>query len=300
MKIIDGLEQGSEKWLEFRESHLGASDSAAILGLSPYNSAKGTWQSKTDRSFGVKENYAMREGTRNEIIIRERYEEFVGLKYTTPTAEHGDYPFISASCDGYNADTGKIIEIKHSQHSKLSDVIRTDCIDIFKKAYPHYFSQCQHLMLVFGASKCPVVTVSPDDELLYTKIKRDDEFIEGTLLPGLIDFWNDYVLKDVEPPLGELDILYVDTQEGCELAMEWLVVNKELKALQAREKKLRAEICDIGDDGDFNLSGLVKVTRVQKAGSVDTKKLYDAYDIKKEDLEKYRKEQIGYYQIRKI
>jgi putative phage-type endonuclease len=300
MKIVKGLIQGTYEWLKFRESHCGASNSAAILGVNQYQSAMDVWEDKTNRSFPESMNENMRAGVNAEPGIRAKWEFQTGKTYDTPTAEHNDYSFLSASFDGYCHEDGSIIEIKASRYPKLANCIKRQDVEYFKEIYPHYHVQCQHLMLISDAQECPVVTISLEGELLSITIPRDNEFIDKVLLPELIAFWNSYVLADVEPPLQKKDILYIDDDSAIKEAEELIALGETIKSLQECEKDLKKRIADRGDDGNFQVGSILVVTRINRKGSVDTKKLYESYNITENVLKKFRKSEIGFWQFKAI
>lgn len=260
MKIVEGLVQGSEAWHKFRETHLGASNSAPILGMSQYQTAVDIFNDKTSRNFPVQMNDAMRAGVEMEPKIREAWEFMTGMKFETPTAEHDDYPFISASFDGYHAATNSIIEIKHSLYPKLVNCIGKQDLGHFKEVYPSYFVQCQHQMFVSGSKECTLVTMDKELYLLSLVIPRDDEFINDTLIPTVVNFWNNHVLTDIAPETTEDDFVYIDNPEALELAetlAEALQTAKNAKDVAVQAKK---ELIELTDDGN-SIIGPIKLTK---------------------------------------
>lgn len=295
MKIIENLVQGSDDWKAFRESHLGASESAAILGLSPYSSSKDIWEMKTGRSFGVMENDAMRLGTSMEPEIREEWEMIQGKNFTTPTATHDDYPFISASLDGFHAPTNEIIEVKFSKYPKMSNCIAKNDVEHLKELYPQYWVQVNQQMFVSGAKECTILTLSPIGDLVHMVVPRDDEFIDKTLVPGLVDFWR-MVTEDTPPPLTNLDYTHIDSSEATAMAQKWIVLNDKIKDLQKEEKAIRSSLIDLGDDGNLIVGNLLKMSRCNTKRT-DFKAACEASGI---DTSKYTKEGVGYYRFTPI
>ena len=72
------LVQGSPEWLAYRRTMRNASESAAVLGLSPWSTPYQLWLAKTGRSE-VKVTAPMRRGTELEPAARLAYEEQTGL-----------------------------------------------------------------------------------------------------------------------------------------------------------------------------------------------------------------------------
>ena len=72
---IQSFEQGSDPWLAARQRRLGASEVAAIAGLSKYQTA----QQLLDAKLGQpqKQTAAMRRGQRVEVALIEEYKQYV-------------------------------------------------------------------------------------------------------------------------------------------------------------------------------------------------------------------------------
>jgi len=295
MKIIDGLIQGSDAWHNFRETHIGASNSAAILGMSPYQTAIEVFNEKTSRSFGVAENDNMRLGTAMEPKIREAWEMLTGKKFETPTVEHTEYPFISASFDGWHELTNSVIECKYSRYPKLVNCLLKQDVEHFKEVYPQYHVQCQHLMFVSGATECTLITLDPANEIVSLVIPRDDQFITEILFPGIKSFWEDRVMKDVPPPPPEDSHIVVDDLQALTIADQLQDLLTEEKDLKERKEVLRTRLFEFGDDGNF-IVGKLRMTRTSRT-TVDYKKACADAGI---DLAPYTKEGIGYYTIKQI
>ena len=72
------LTQGSPEWLAYRLTKRNASESAAVLGLSPWTTPYQLWLQKTGRSVQAV-SPAMQRGTDLEPAARLAYENQTGL-----------------------------------------------------------------------------------------------------------------------------------------------------------------------------------------------------------------------------
>lgn len=200
MRVIDNLVQKSKDWLAFRKTHLGASSSAAILGLSIYETKLEFWEKMTDRSFDVfKGNKFTDYGESMEPIIKTSYEAFKGLKFTNPTCTSDEHEFISASLDGWNNESKSLVEFKASMFPKLENCLKLNSVDEIKSIYNHYWVQVQHQMFIAKVDSCDLATLDSNKELVIVEIPRDDCFIDKTLVPGLVEFWEENIIKDKKP-----------------------------------------------------------------------------------------------------
>ena len=139
------LPQGSPEWLAYRLAKFNASESATVLGVSPWQTPYQLWLQKTGRSEGGKANQAMLRGTELEPAARAAYEEHTGLVMQPLVLEAGRY---SASLDGMTLDGDLVLEIKCPLRGTRSDLWQ----DVAAGAVPeHYLVQVQHQLMVSGA-----------------------------------------------------------------------------------------------------------------------------------------------------
>ena len=143
------LVQGSKEWNEFRANHFGASEAAAMLGLSKQLSRndlllyKKTGKSK-EYSDWVQENI-LDYGHEVEALARELLESELGDELYPVTCSDG--MMLSASCDGLTIDGH--IAFEHKQYNaELADFI------VANGTLPDtHMPQCQQILLVTGAEK---------------------------------------------------------------------------------------------------------------------------------------------------
>jgi len=143
------LVQGSKEWHEFRAKHFGASEAAAMLGLSKHLSRndlllyKKTGKSKEYGDW-VQAN-VFDYGHEVEAMAREILESELGDELYPVTCSDG--LMLSASCDGLTIDGH--IAFEHKQYNaNLADFV-----------FEHgtlpdtHMPQCQQILLVTGAQK---------------------------------------------------------------------------------------------------------------------------------------------------
>lgn len=183
MKIIN-LEQRSEKWFDFRRRHLGASDTPAIMGVSPWKTKEYVWMEKV---FDIRQdiNPHMQRGIDLEPMARDLFVKQTGIEVSSLVAEDETYPFLSASFDGISLDHKIVVEIKCP--SSIEGV----------KKYPHiYIPQMQKQMYI--ADICEMyyfaylVKEKPYFNLI--KIQRNQDLIDK-IIECEIEFWE--TIKDL-------------------------------------------------------------------------------------------------------
>lgn len=201
-----------EEWLKERKYGIGGSDAAAILGKNNWKSNVELWEEKTGRRTppDISDKPCVRYGIEAEDLIRKlfalNYPEYEVQHQENTIIKHPKYPFLLASLDGtlIDKETGEmgVLEIKTSeivrsmQHEKWKD----------KNIPDNYYCQVLHYLNVTGYSFVKLVAELKYDQdyqirKTYTILK--DEVLEDikTLQEAEIEFWNEYVVKDIRPKL---------------------------------------------------------------------------------------------------
>lgn len=201
MKIIK-LIQGSPEWLAYRLTMRNASESAAVLGASPWTTPYQLWLLKTGRAV-TPVTSAMRHGTDTEPVARAAYEAQTGNVMQPLVLEHNGY---SASLDGITFDHDLILEIKCPVRGTRSDLWQ----DLAAGAVPeHYGIQVQHQMMVGDTPRCHLWVFDGQRGLLH-EIPRD-EAVMGRIRAGW-DAFQVFMDTDTPPPLTDADtVLRSDT-----------------------------------------------------------------------------------------
>jgi len=184
MQIHD-LVQGSPEWLQYRQEKFGASEAAAMLGISPlvkrnellHMKATGTAQEFSD---WVQINI-LDHGHEVEAMARPLVEELISDELYPVTCSDG---YLSASCDGLTL--AEDIAFEHKQWNRaLADAIAAGTLP------DEYMPQCQQIMMVTGCSK--VIFVCSDgtlDNFVYLWVLPDASW-QGRIRAGWIQFGAD-------------------------------------------------------------------------------------------------------------
>ena len=196
MKTHD-LVQGSPEWDAFRLEHHGASEAAAMLGLSPYMTRTELLKMKKlgmPREFSkfVQERVLDR-GHATEALARPIVESMVGQELYPVTGSLGK---LSASCDGLALDDSVAME-----HKQFSDELFA-AVDA-GHVPEHHMPQCQQVLMVTGAAKLLfVVSDGTGDRMTYAEVFPDQAWFQR-LRDGWAQFDRDlasYVLPEAAAP----------------------------------------------------------------------------------------------------
>ena len=180
------------RWQEERRLSVGASEVAAVMGLSRYGTALDVYKAKVgvDREFDPLLSFV---GHESEPIIHKWVERFSNLPVTLEPGFMGrsiSHPYLHATFDRISRDPFTTWQFKtahqHTGHH-WDEGIPTD-IRV----------QVQAEMFVAGTDRAAVVVWIGGREFRLIWEARDDLFIQGQMLPAVTAFWAGVQLG--EPP----------------------------------------------------------------------------------------------------
>ena len=116
MNALFKLVQGSAAWHEHRAKYRNASETAAVMGASPWMTPHELWLIKTGRKV-VEETAPMRHGSQMEPAARAAFEEATGLIMQPQVVVDGMY---SASLDGIVLNGASYVHIGEDGSGNLA------------------------------------------------------------------------------------------------------------------------------------------------------------------------------------
>ncbi|NVO06890.1 MAG: YqaJ viral recombinase family protein [Rhodoferax sp.] len=257
MSTIIQLTQGSKEWLEYRLKMRNASESAAVLGLSPWMTPYQLWLLKTGRA-STKTTAAMQHGTDLEPAARAAYEDKTGNIMQPLVMQDGAY---SASLDGMDLDGQLIVEIKCPYKGKASTLFE----DAILGLYPVYYGvQIQHQLMVSGAQTAHLWIYAEGDGLLLP-VDRDQEVMDR-IRQGWEQFQG-YLDSDTPPPLAEADTVIREDDVWSAAAKAYSEAKVAADKADAVLAQAKAELVAMAQHPKESGAG-VSVTRFWKQGAV--------------------------------
>jgi predicted phage-related endonuclease len=321
---IHDLEQGSQKWLEFRLNHNGSSEIAAAMGLSPDMTrremlkVKSTGLSKEFSDYVQK--YILDKGHEIEAKTRDIIEKQFGIELYPTVASKGN---ISASADGITFENDLAWECK--SYNKVDfDLVMAGELP------PKHMPQCQQVMGVFGIKRL-LFTISDGvnntaslyvdfDEDYWDKIKEtwaqfdEDKKVfkaeaskalpvanevigfpaityklNGTLIVSDLSFYKDQAVSLKErylvPPRKDQDFADRHAQ------------NKEIKEAEERIQAVRKNVTGEFSDLSAFIKSLDEIeTILRSTRLIGEKQVKEGKDqIKLELVSKYRADWLKFY-----
>lgn len=262
MSTIIQLVQGSSDWLAYRLGMRNASETAAVLGLSPWLTPYQLWLLKTGRKQQAVTS-AMQHGTDLEPAARTAYEVQTGHVMQPLVLQDGPY---SASLDGMTLEGDLIVEIKCPVRGTRSDLWQ----DVAAGQVPeHYLVQVQHQLMVSGAT-LGHVWVFDGAQGLLCPIERNEEAMLR-IRQGWEQFQT-HLDTDTPPPLTDADTVLREDADWSLAALAFAEAKRVADMADEALAQAREALVSLAGHPREQGSG-VTVTRYWKAGSVDYKKI---------------------------
>lgn len=271
MTVIE-LEQGSQTWLDWRMNRRMASETPAVTRRSPYQNWEGLRNVK--RGQQTKQTAAMAHGHANEHAVRLWAASETGMLFVPVCVEDGDY---AASLDGLEGRA--IVEIKAPYKGKQSDTWKLAEQGLIR---PDYDDQVIHQLAVSGADVCYFTVYDAESKRGIILERRFDADLWAKLQKQWDEFWTWHMTDDPDPAKN----VRTDS-DWAQFAAIYTAAKRQADHFAKLADMARADL--IGLAGDESAEGYgVKVSRFEKAGSVDYKKALATIDPSA-DLSMFRK-----------
>lgn len=167
-KVIE-LEQGTQQWLNWRHSGIGASDASTIMGENRFKSPDELLYEKKHK-IDAKPNEKMRKGTALEPRARSLYQEHTKKTVKPTCIQSNSHSWLIASLDGISSDFRSLVEIKCGE-SAYRQAARGVVPD-------YYFGQLQHQLMVTGLKSLDYWSYWPGKRGILIEVKRDNAYIK--------------------------------------------------------------------------------------------------------------------------
>lgn len=196
----------TEEQMEIRQHGIGASEIAAVCGISPWASPLDVWMRKATPNRpplidGNIDSMAIRIGNTLEEPLRAMYARETGLEEKhifkpTKTSAHTDYPFILATPDGLINDDNYRCKFRGLEIKNVGGRMAS----AWENGVPDYVElQCRQNMAVLDLDRWDVAALIGGSDFQIHTIERDLE-LEQTMIEAAKFFWENYVLTDTPPP----------------------------------------------------------------------------------------------------
>jgi putative phage-type endonuclease len=283
-------EQTRDEWVQERTRSIGASNVAAMLGVSPWCTELELARIKRG-DFIVGETRAMERGTRMEPLIRAWAEEDTDCRiYTVPwLMQNPRVPVLTANLDGLGVlDDGRpfVCELKDSSYGMdVYEHIAREGVpprESVGSAPYQYWLQVQSQMAIAGVDFA-LFGVAVGSELhtyWWNAHPETQQYIEAVAA----EWWDRHIVQGIDPQARGADIALLRSmcppEEGAEpvdlsdneealaaldafeaARAERLALEKDIKEIKERENDARAKLEQMMGDAPVALLGEREATR---------------------------------------
>ena len=276
MSTILKLDQGTPEWLAHRLKYRNASETPAVLGVSPWTTPYQLWLERTGRAQ-VQVNAAMKRGSELEPAARAAYEKLTGFVMEPLVLVEGEY---SASLDGITLAGDLVLEIKCPMRGRSSALWQAAEA---RELPENYFWQVQHQLLVAGAQLAHVFVFDGQEGVLLEQKPQPERW---ETIRRDWDVFMKFIAQDTAPPLSDRDTREREDEAWRSAAEKYLGAKRDADHTAAAAENAKAALVALASHPSESGAG-VSVTRFWKKGAVDYKRVPA---LKGVDLEAYRKE----------
>ena len=233
-----------DEWLKMRGAGIGASEVAAVIGISPWETPFSLWLKKTGQVPPTEENDAMRRGYYLEDAVVQWWMHETGEQVIKASAAdiiyvHPEHPYMLVTPDRIVKGRKKILEVK-STAVNMGDSIPD-----------YYLAQVTYQMYVTGIHNAELIYIQGGLTFGRFIVDYDEEFA-NLIAERVTEFWTENVLGGKEPDAISVSDLAVKIPkstpekaiEADERAIDQLNVLREKKAMY---DALGDEIADLQD-----------------------------------------------------
>jgi hypothetical protein len=224
-------------------------------------------------------------GHETEEEARFAFSKLTGRTPIAICAESEEYPYLSASLDGYDEKYG-IFEAKLVGKKVLDKIIKEDLIP------DHHWDQIQFQLLVTGLGKTQYFARTKDGESVLKTYERDENHILR-LLALALGFQN-RVKNLIEPELSNKDYMIPRDEKIQEAFKRLKVLKSEQDLIKAEIDSLKSLISKNAKHDKLAFEDMI-FYKSKRKGSV---KYREIPELKEVDLEEFRGESVEVWTLK--
>ena len=253
--LVETAGLSEEEWLAYRRKGIGGSDVAALLGISPWRTARDLYFDKLN-IVAVEDNednwVALEMGHLLEPLVAKIFQHRTGYKIyqIKKMFQHPQYSWMLADVDYFvelpDGSTA-ILEIKTTNYNARDNWWLNG-----EETVPVYYeTQGRHYMAVMNVDRCFFCCLygNNEEETIIREIRRDESYEEEMIFLEQY-FWENHVLTRTPPPYTEDGDLVLESvrrhtgsadQDAPVVTLDLSLTAKLMRYLQLQEQKKLTE-----------------------------------------------------------
>lgn len=230
-------QQKRKEWLARRKNGIGASEAAAVLGMSPWGSPVEVWARKMNLMPEMEDTVRLMLGRKFEAAVAETFALMEGVQIEGDGMTSVFHPTLPIFCTpdrfilGPNGKPARGLEVK-TVEPMMAHEWGEEGTDHVPR---HYLIQCVVSMGVCDLPRWDLAAFFSMNDLRRYRIYRDEE-LERNIFEQLDAWWTRHVVGNVEPEL-----------DGTESCGEYLKVKfpKNMREMVAADEATERLIADL-------------------------------------------------------
>ena len=243
------------EWLAYRRKGIGGSDVAALLGVSPWRTARDLFYDKLNivAVEDSEDNWvALEMGHLLEPLVAKIFQHRTGYKVyqVKKMFQHPKYPWMLADVDYFVEvpdGTTAILEIKTTNYNAKDHW----WLDGEETVPVYYEYQGRHYMAVMDVDRCFFCCLygNNEEESIIREIQRNQAYEDEMIFLEQY-FWQNHVLTKMPPPYTEEGNLVIESvrrhtgpanKDAPVVTLDLTLTAKLMRYLQLQEQKKRAD-----------------------------------------------------------
>ena len=297
--------QNGKAWLEWRKNFMGSSDAPIIVGESPWCTPYELWLQKTGKKESeFSGNWATERGHRLEGFVRNKVNTERGMDFSPKTfdeKEYGEHKLpLSASLDGFClfALNRVGLEVKVCGQADHATAMSGKVPKKYMPQIVHQFIVGNLDVIIYASYYVGKGVGEEDGNLVLLDIERPPQMAIDGLIEKEREFWS-YVRNDLEYPIGEKDFKVVKCEKFLSVCTDLILAKNTLDEAASHYEALKNIAIEKAKSfGHPKIqSGQVKISRVERKGNVDWKRVSKKIGLESAEIEEFRKPSTFYHTV---
>ena len=233
-----------EEWLQYRQSGIGSSEVATILGLNPWETPYQLWRRKKGLDAPKEETFAMRAGHYLEDAVSMFWKDETGRDIIKRSA--GDWiirdidnAYLQVSPDRTYWLAGQ----PHNDHNKGILECKTTQMKIDEEDIPkHWFCQIQYQLGVAELEQGSIAWLCSGRDFGYKDIAFVPDFYQW-MKEEVGKFWIDNIIGNIEPQAQDVEDLLLKYKRHTD--GKYIEVSEEIFTTCSNLKSIKEQISQL-------------------------------------------------------